>query len=282
MQRKLYSMIACEWLTPPAPTYTDKQIIDATGVPIDSLRRLITWGAVRPEQAGGGRGRIRLWTIRQALRISVTAQFASVGFGLQMAHTLTYCIPLDLLLSYYDPENLAKIINKEGSREAEGTLQDSDLLELLTGPDEPTWWPDTGRLFGETIIVDGRYLYSDVYGKRSLRLMAEIDSEHQQVLPRLDLFRRVKGVDRLGRPYRSDASEIDKTSLLIDRKYLQNKKSPPQKDLPLGIPTQLGSGDLVCRSLLAINLALGFALCIRKLRNLPMGYRPHELTRVKS
>src|SRR5216684_6744624 len=83
--------------------FTDEQVTNACNLHIDNLRRLITWGAVCPVQSGGGRGRVRQWTARQALRISVTAQFVEAGFSLQMSHTITYCLPLDDLLYAYDP-----------------------------------------------------------------------------------------------------------------------------------------------------------------------------------
>src|SRR5262249_55086916 len=120
-----------------SPKYTDAQVLDATGLPIDSLRRLITWGAVRPAQAGGGRGRVRLGTTRQALRITATAQFTAAGFSLQMAHTLTYCVPLDGLMGIFDPEELAAGLAKRRRQKKESVGLDGldSLLKLLTDPE---------------------------------------------------------------------------------------------------------------------------------------------------
>jgi hypothetical protein len=254
--------------------YTDQQIIAATGMPVDSLRRLITWGAVRPAQSGGGRGRVRLWTTRQALRISVTAQFASAGFSLQMAHSLTYCIPLDQLLSLYDPETLT-IALADRRRRKGNDADGNDLLDVLTTRKQPKIWPIPGQYEGsETIIVDGRFLYSDAYGDTPT-LMAEIDNERQRVVPYSDPLRATFYDEALERESSSDVVQIDKGSLLIDRKYLGPKGRKALFDNALPAPSQVDS-NLLCKSRLSINLALGFVLCVRALRGLPTTYSPCE------
>lgn len=261
----------------PSPTYTDQQVVAATGLHVDSLRKLITWGAVRPAQSGGGRGRVRLWTTRQALRISVTAQFASSGFSLQMAHTLTYCIPLDSLLSMYDPETLV-IALAERRRKNPNAPDDNELLDVLTKPSQPENWPLPGEFDGsETLIVDGRFLYSDAYGDNPT-LMAEIDPERQRVVPYSDPLRGTFYDDTLEKQSTPDVSQIDKASLLIDRKYLSAKGRQALSGGEFPAPSQI-IHKLLCRSLLSINTALGLVLCVRKLRGLPTTYNPSEIVR---
>src|SRR5215831_3331166 len=114
--------------------YTDQQVIAATGMPVDSLRRLITWGAVRPSQSGGGRGRVRLWSTHQALRVCVTSELAAEGYSLRMAHTLAYCLPLTNLMLWFDPE-FAKVM----ARHADSSGK--DLVRMLTQRKQPKYWP---------------------------------------------------------------------------------------------------------------------------------------------
>jgi hypothetical protein len=250
--------------------YADQQVIAATGMPIDSLRRLITWGAVKPAQAGGGRGRVRLWTTRQALRISATAQFAGAGFSLQMAHTLTYCFPLDRMVTLYDPEVLKQALEahqrKFPSDPTEGT---DNLLLMLTTKKHLTSWPLPGDYYGsETLIVDGRFLYSDVFGDRPT-LMAEIDPDRQRVIPYFDTLEPKFYDDVVEAELETDVSRIDKRSLLIDRKSLSGKRAT----LRVSAPSQINS-LVLCKSVLSINLALGFTICVRKLQGLPVAYKP--------
>jgi len=257
-----------------SPTYTDQQVIAATGMPVDSLRRLITWGAVRPAQAGGGRGRVRLWTTRQALRISVTAQFGAAGYSLQMAHTLAYCVPLDSTLSIYDPEMLVAIVPEErGGKWAKRTIA-RRLYDLLTKSEQPDWsasdgWP------GEVYIVDGRYLYSDVGGKKSvLSQTAEIDPDRQRVVPYTDPGKTRVYDPIFKREFAADVSRIEISSLMIDLKYLSAKGREREKTW--NAPITVNPDYLNCKSALTINLALAFIICVRKLRGLRADYHPIE------
>ena len=68
--------------------FTDEQVTEACNLHVDNLRKLITWGAVIPAQAGGGRGRVRLWTMGHVRRISITASIQNAGFSLRLAHTI--------------------------------------------------------------------------------------------------------------------------------------------------------------------------------------------------
>lgn len=255
------------------PLYTDQQVITATGMPIDSLRRLITWGAVRPAQAGGGRGRVRLWTTRQALRISVTAQFAATGFSLQMAHTLTYCIPpLDNLLTLYDPETLILFYAEKRLKFPE-LPDEHEQLDRLTKPRGLKEWPMPGVYLGsETLIIDGRYLYSDAWGGEPL-FMAEIDAERQRVVRYLDPARDPELNELLDKVAPRDVHSIDRSSLLLDRNYVRGRRFHTDKD---ALPQRI-NGQVFCKSLLSINLALGLVLCVRQLRGLSTDYAPSEL-----
>jgi hypothetical protein len=259
-------------------TCTDEQVTDATGLHVDNLRKLITWGAIKPVQGGGGRGRVRKWTTRQALRIAVTAQFVEAGFSLQMAHTITYCLPLDDLLYVYDPELLEKVIA------AKGLVSDQRLLIDLTASEAPEVWPGADHLGSRTLIVDGRYLYTDALGQ-SPTLWAVIDAERQRVFPEhfspLQFLPGTGMAHEYGLPRDADAAKIDRGSLLIDDAYLvrrKRRKELPEGVLPLGIPHQvIGLESLICRSLLVINLALGMMMCVRRLRGLPTPYKPVEI-----
>jgi DNA-binding transcriptional MerR regulator len=256
------------------PLYSDQQVIAATGMPVDSLRRLITWGAVKPAQSGGGRGRVRLWTTRQVLRISTTAQFADAGFSLQMAHTLTYCFPLDHLVTLYDPENLRTALEEHHRKFPEEPTDGTDtLLTILISKKQPDTLPLPGDYDGsETVIVDGRYLYSDVFGDTPT-LMAEITPNRQRVIPYYGALEPKFYDDVLKMELATDVSRIDKRSLLIDRKYLSKKGIPIAQRAYDRAPAQLNS-RVLCKSLVSINLALGFVICVRTLRGLPVAYRP--------
>jgi len=256
-------------------TYTDEQVTAATGLHVDNLRKLITWGAVRPAQAGGGRGRIRKWTTRQALRIAVTAQFVDAGFSLQMAHTLTYCLPLDDLLHVYDPAKMRTVVEQSKADE------DRRMLRQLVDPVPPELPHD--RYIGSlTVLVDGRYLYSDCLGDIPT-LMAIIDADTPKVYPTWgspSQFQYGAGVTELLklRPA-TDAESIDQSSLLIDDKYVRPRKGRKYSTdvIPQHLPTQLIAIDhVVCKSLLIINLALGMLQCVRSLQGLSTDYQPHE------
>lgn len=69
--------------------FTDGEVTSATGMHIDQIRMLITDGIVEPDQSGGGRGKVRLWSTTTAQRIGQIAALCDERFGLPMAHTLT-------------------------------------------------------------------------------------------------------------------------------------------------------------------------------------------------
>jgi len=246
---------------PFAPRYTDSQVLAATGLPIDSLRRLITWGAVRPAQAGGGRGRVRLWTTGQALRISVTSQLAAGGFSLQMAHTLAYCVPISNLTLLFEPEALLPTMARRSNKEAKG------LLESLTLKRQPKVWPAPGEhAASQILILDRQFVYIS-HWEVGFELVAEIDPDQQRVIPIHDPEREAES------DAESDESIIDKSSLLIDRRYLSGKGSPKRLSEHLEIRTK-NLDMIMCKSLLSINLSLGFMLCVRQLQGFETKYSP--------
>jgi hypothetical protein len=257
--------------------FTDEQVTNACGLHIDNLRRLITWGAVKPVQAGGGRGRVRKWTARQALRVSATAQFVEAGFSLQMGHTLTYCLPLDDLLYAYDPEIIRTHL--KGMRDP-----GSSRLRTMISRRGKNYWPNKGSLGSEVLIVDRQFLYADVLGDAPT-LFAVMEIERQRVWPtRYNPYRFVFGagmVEDFNLPKIVDAQEISRSSLLIDDDFFQ-EDAPPNFDrveakIPAGLTTQILSlNGLICRNLTAINLAVGFTACVRKLLGLPLNYQPME------
>jgi hypothetical protein len=257
--------------------FTDDQVTSACNLHIDNLRRLITWGAVKPIQAGGGRGRVRKWTARQGLRISVTAQFVEAGFSLQMAHTLTYCLPLDDFLYVYEPDFIRSHL--KGRRGDLGARR----LRAMLSPVGKNYWPTKDYLGTEIIIVDRRYVYADVTGDRGM-LFIIIDADKQRVYPWLRPSRYYEGMgiaNQFGLNTDPDIKNISRNSLLIDDEFLDDTYDSDYerfaKYIPEGIDTSIISVDwLVCRNLCLINLAVGLTEFIRKLLALPVSYHPFE------
>lgn len=189
-----------------------------------------------------------------------------------MAHTLTYCIPpLDSLVTIYDPESLVQIYAHK--KQAQLDLPEDPIpLDVLTKPGELVEWPIPGEFLGsETLIVDGRYFYTDAWGDAPL-LVAEIDADRQRVIPYYDPTRVSRFLfGDLGQFVTPDVHTIDKSSLLIDRKYLSSRGKA--KLLSRRSVSGQITGRVVCKSLLSINLAFGFILCVRKLRGIPIEYK---------
>lgn len=256
--------------------FTDEQVTNACSLHIDNLRRLITWGAVKPVQGGGGRGRVRKWTARQALRISVTAQFVEAGFSLQMGHTLTYCLPLDDLLYFYDPDIIRTLM--KGKRDS-GALR----LKALMSRSGKHYWPTKRYLGSNVLIVDRQFMYADVLDPYPA-LLAVIEPERQRVWPTFNPYRFVYGagmVEEFGLPKVVDAETISRSSLLIDdNSFVENESwnfALFEQKVPKGLISQIPSLDsLLCRNVMAINLAVGLTACVRKLLKLPVNYRPME------
>lgn len=240
--------------TPGPALFTDQQVIAATDIPIDSLRRLITWGAVRPTQAGGGRGRVRLWSTHAALRICVTSELAAEGYSLQMAHSLAYCLPLSNLLLWFDPE-FSKVMTQHVADDTSA----KELTRSLTQRSQPKSFPGPSEFANsQVLILERRLVYTN--NEQDFELVAEIDSERQRILPLRDPEREVQGDSD-----EDDPPTIDKTSLLIDRRYLSEKGRRRLEGHEAVIRTQ-NLDMIICRSLLSLNLSISFVLCVRRLQ----------------
>ena len=70
-----------------------------------------------------------------------------------------------------------------------------------------------------------------------------------------------------------DPPTIDKTSLLIDRRYLSGKGRRRLEHVDEVIRTQ-NLDMIVCRSLLSLNLSLSFVLCVRRLQGFETRFIP--------
>lgn len=145
-----------------ADRFSDEQVTEACGIGIDDLRRLITWKAVIPAQAGGGRGRRRLWTMGHVRRISVTAALYHAGFSLRMAHTIGYCMPADPKLLPTQPnyfENPPEFVQ--------------DLLDPANRNVEP--WR-----YGATVeVINGQYLFQ---GGRKVSFFGVLNEARTELL----------------------------------------------------------------------------------------------------
>ena len=274
-----------------AATYTDDEVTGACNLHIDNLRRLITWGAVRPVQAGGGRGRVRKWTADQVLRISVTAQFVDAGFSLQMAHTLTHCIPQYHLVYTYDPERIRPYLERHEISSGSTALASRHAF----GSQAPHWRPS------RVVIIDRKLLYANDFDYW-YSYYAAIDLELNRVYPTISPYEHLLE-DKVQQevfyskphPFRYSSREgqydailrnnpyldIVRSSLLIDEEFLEIK-SPEREDffrkiLTEGIPNDFYSfDDLICKNFVVIDLSLGLTVCVQKLLGLPLSYWPME------
>jgi hypothetical protein len=248
--------------------FTDEQVTSACNLHIDNLRRLITWGAVKPVQAGGGRGRVRLWSFAQAMRVAATAEFFEAGFSLQMAHTLTYCLPLDVMLQLYDPEFIKQNVNLKNPKEAH-------VQRLLSRRGKNYWMPESA--IGNIIIIDRRLVYCDILGDDNM-LFGIIDTANNLFYPSRNHNRFYPGIfyeelDILPTPA---ITEINRRSLLVDRRFFEDEEDALrefQSKLIENIETQIDDPDeLLWRSCLKINLNVGLVIAFRKLLGLPVAY----------
>jgi hypothetical protein len=123
--------------------YTDDQLLEATGLHIDNVRKLVTWGAVRPAKGGRGRGNVRMWYAHTVRHIACVAALVNAGLSVKMAHTLVYLDILgDIFFDIIDPETLAMNSgDKDGWFDPERPLDPQDDHDF--------------RL----IIADGKYVF---------------------------------------------------------------------------------------------------------------------------
>jgi len=247
-------------------TFTDEQVMRACNLHIDNLRRLITWGAVKPIQAGGGRGRVRLWSFPQAMRVAVTAEIFDAGFSLQMAHTLTYCLPLDDLLKFYDPDFLRKKLDLNDPRNAR--------LKSMLGTAGGIYLPEPSSA-GNIVVVDRMLVYADVLGD-TYRLYGYLNRGNRY--QPLWNWRRFYSEPVAEQPRKRDQRITRPTpkSLLLDvdpgnrARLLYRLRSQKFSAYQLDDPAAYFSKMI--RNYLRVNLALGLTLAFRKLLGLSTFY----------
>jgi hypothetical protein len=243
-------------------TFTDQQLTSACELHVDNLRQLITWKAVIPYQAGGGRGRVRLWTITHVHRISMTASIFHAGFSLRMAHTLAYLMPFDELLGLYDPLTLE--------------LNRGDWCGWFD-PNKPRVEPDEYDWYIH--VINGRFVYLDVGGvpeqPREPMVYGELNRD-RALLKSLQDFAHCYG------PVDADPRDV------VDPKYLTEpyaKWESPFRPTPEVDPSSLAwqydpnfdealAKDLFSRpkSKESVNLTLGLRVAVRRVLGLPVYY----------
>lgn len=129
-------------------TFTDDQVQKAFGLHIDNVRRLITWRAVTPAQGGGGRGKVRKWSLKSVQRMSITTMFHDMGLSLKLAHTLTTCLPIEHTIDHFN----RRFFSYE---HAASTIRNALMTDVE--------WSIIRETNGSTIIiVDNELVYGDL------------------------------------------------------------------------------------------------------------------------
>jgi hypothetical protein len=243
-------------------TFNDEQLTSGCDMHIDNLRQLITWKAVIPYQRGGGRGRIRLWTMTHVHRVSMTASIFNAGFSLRMAHTLAYLIMMDELLCLYDPLNL-----EMNGGDRSGWF---DPNKPRVEPDEDDWYLD---------VVNGRFVYLDIGSDpeqvRQPMVYGELNRDRTILKSMID-FAHYSG------PVDTDPANV------VDTKYLTETRPKWERfwmPTPEVDPSSLAwkyepnldedlANDLFTRpkSKQVINLTLGLRVAVRRVLDLPVDY----------
>ena len=87
--------------------FTDGDVTGCTGLSVRSWRELIKIGAVRTQEVGQGRGRVRLCDRTTLKRAAAINALNAAGFSLAVAGRIAYHLPQDeLLYSWIDPLTL--------------------------------------------------------------------------------------------------------------------------------------------------------------------------------
>jgi DNA-binding transcriptional MerR regulator len=231
--------------------FTDKQMTEACGLHQDNLRRLITWKAVTPIQAGGGRGKIRLWNFDHVRRISSIALLFNAGFSLRLAHTIAYCLPFEeILLPILQPDVMA-----QNRSDIDGWY---DPVKLRVELDEQDCFVDVINrrflFFGMTEITDNDcfgYISDDqtmFFGRYNIRTHYSFHTDDPEKATTHAKWERNWIVDR-----------IDPASLAFE--YDPDFDEATAKDT--------FSRPLVKMS---INVTLGMRIAFRKIMGLPVDY----------
>ena len=250
-------------------TFTDERLTTACNLHVDNLRQLITWKAVIPYQRGGGRGRVRLWTLDHVYRISMTASIFNAGFSLKMAHTLAYLLPWDDLL----------YSNRPGWIDQTAWF---DPKKSRVEPDNRDWFIH---------VVNGCFLYLDkgldvldlsknTKHVRKPMYYGKLNREHTVLKSRIDFTHYYAPDDASG-------DDIDPTFLTLPKWY--NDTTPKWErtgtSTPEINPSSLAweyepsldeelANDAFTRpkSKLSVNLTLGLRIAVRRALNLPLDY----------
>ncbi|MBP2311910.1 hypothetical protein [Azospirillum soli] len=249
--------------------FTDEEVMHACDISMDSLRKLITWKAAVPAQAGGGRSRVRLWKSSQIARICVASRIANSGFSLRMAHTMAYALPLDDMLSLYDLDLLDKISE---SAEERNKFIGIDFFS----PEELLIFPHESRI-GHVLIVNNKYVYTDALGSIAT-MWGVIDWEANRLVvrKRLEQFYWGKVANNLdAHPRRTGVDDIDPSSLLVtvlgESGADEEGKAYWAKlwDGPDLVPYAIYGVNNYGFSTLVINLYIGLQVMLRRLLGLP-------------
>ena len=251
-------------------TFTDQQVTTACGMHQDNLRRLITWKAVIPVQARGGRGRVRLWSMGHVRRISIVSTLFNAGFSLRMAHTIAYCLPFENLLEVYEPNHL---IAGDGDlrgwyvpENAAVQVESDDFLVevintkfvfyrgrggiVLLDDDE-----EDSKCFGR--LNDSRTRFIGLVNLRARRKLLYADPDWLAQLPEDSPFRRDQFLKWNDPLYPMD--QIDPNSLAYEYdQYFSEDQAKDAQERPI--------------SRQIINLGLSIRIAMRRLLDLPVTY----------
>lgn len=96
--------------------YTDEEISDLSGLHIDTIRKAVVFGAVKPARGGRGRNNKRMWSIDALLRLVPIAALKNAGYSLQLAHTISFIPQLHSELYIFHPA----WISSNGASDDEG------------------------------------------------------------------------------------------------------------------------------------------------------------------
>lgn len=87
--------------------YTDEEISDLSGLHIDTIRKAVVYGAVKPAAGGRGRSNKRMWSIDALVRLVPIAALKDAGYSLQLAHTISFVPHFHSELHIFNPKWMA-------------------------------------------------------------------------------------------------------------------------------------------------------------------------------
>jgi hypothetical protein len=220
--------------------FTTEQLIDATGLSPDHVRRLITWGALVPLPGSRGRGHSRTWEIRDVQHAACVAAINNAGFGLKLAHTLAYLQVLRDLFALYDPRVLAMNAgDKDGWFSPSNPIPRDDGTDLLLD------------------VCNGRFLYCG--SKEHLQPIGQINESRTEYASMID-FATVRG----GQPIWIAAN--GKPAIAPDSLSWRFIPSMDDKEFHRAFGTPITK--------ISINLSLAMRIAVRRALELPTDYPP--------